>query len=1079
MIGTRTVCDPYLSVCVFYIQGLFTHWEDTSSVFDTNWYNPRQHHFIERQSHVYRDGFYMTMKTAQSQRINYTSKQPVYSPLYNCTATIMDAGRSNYPWVTIPCDEKYRVSYFCQPLHMRGAHRTPIQPPNYTCNDNWLLPIESETCLLLLDNNSSKISYFDSQQMCSLYNATVFNVNASDRVDAVYTRRDLKGDLLHGVEGYRYKYYQSNRQKLFTKHLTGIQNMSTVNIKNMLFGRRLSRIPYKSMIPHSIFYVASEIPQAPNHMSFFAHFNHTCSVVEKTTMSYAYADASYPGDEWGVKCRPCSKRIKVSGTICEKPAELYVVRCQRNHFECGDKTCVLSIYKCDHIVDCLDHSDESGCIYGLTSTLTDQFVHLPCVQSGICSTVSQVSVHVHAICDGLYNNNTFSQEQNVCKTFNFQKNVPALRAQRNPEPGEFTFQLYQLFQLCWQEKKYFCSKLKNTFSAKTNITDEQDIFFPERLTTQNTILNDACIFSRTSKRCYSQPCVTACELIACPGMFKCLDHFCILLSLVCDKIYDCRLGEDEVICNTLTCPGSLKCRGENKCISTDEICDKHVNCLYSMDDEMGCDACPDNCECRGYVASCYPYNTDFIIQNGELLYTKGLVIKGIHNVLITKYLKSIGLLFLNMSSCKLSKIDVSHNVSTQYFILIADFSHNQLTDIDFIEVETFNRVLFLDISFNFLINFRYGHFLSLRYLSAIYLRGNKLKQIEMTVNNNHLELIDLQFVYYSPDLVINIYQGIQFDLLVKVSDSKLCCMFSNDIKCVSKEKYIICNGLFDTISTKVVFYIVSLLSLFISIITLSKQALQIIPNRRRQKLNQLNSIMLLNQSIVYILSSVYLASLAVLDILKIQLLTFNTSIMCNTLNAMIYISLESIIVFKSGLCGLISLKLKFPFNHQCTWLKWMIPASCLVCALNTAIYIIHMFLPFARHNQPVFDNLCSVGWCGMNTNFNMLHIMIYIVDQVMVLNYVASFITIYKTLRARHNTVGQIQSGKRYTAGVITCKLICVNIFEILLRVYLITMLSIKFAHLRFVNFCLYFVLYALPINILYSCIINCFSQNK
>ena len=172
-------------------------------------------------------------------------------------------------------------------------------------------------------------------------------------------------------------------------------------------------------------------------------------------MSYAYADPSNPGGEWGVKCGPCSKRIKVSGTICKKPAELYVVRCQSNHFECGDKTCVLFIYKCDHIVDYLDHSDEAGCIYDMTSTLTNQLVHLPCVQSGICNTVNQVSIPVHAICDGLYNNNTFSQEQNVWKTFNFQQNVPALSAQSNPEPGAFIFQVDQLLQLYWQEKTTF------------------------------------------------------------------------------------------------------------------------------------------------------------------------------------------------------------------------------------------------------------------------------------------------------------------------------------------------------------------------------------------------------------------------------------------------------------------------------------------------------------------------------------------------------------------------------------------------------------------------------------------------
>ena len=99
----------------------------------------------------------------------------------------------------------------------------------------------------------------------------------------------------------------------------------------------------------------------------------------------------------------------------------------------------------------------------------------------------------------------------------------------------------------------------------------------------------------------------------------------------------------------------------------------------------------------------------------------------------------------------------------------------------------------------------------------------------------------------------------------------------------------------------------------------------------------------------------------------------------------------------------------------------------------------------------------------------------------MVLNYVASFIMIYKTLRARHNTLVQIQSGKRYTAGAITCKLICVNIFEILLRVYLITMLSIKFAHLKFVNYCSYCLscmFYLLTYNILALLIVSVRTNN-
>ena len=84
-------------------------------------------------------------------------------------------------------------------------------------------------------------------------------------------------------------------------------------------------------------------------------------------------------------------------------------------------------------------------------------------------------------------------------------------------------------------------------------------------------------------------------------MFKCRDNVCIRLSFVCDNKPECRLGEDELFCSQYNCPGYLKCRGEKRCISTEHICDNHVDCFYSMDDELGCDACPANCECTGYV----------------------------------------------------------------------------------------------------------------------------------------------------------------------------------------------------------------------------------------------------------------------------------------------------------------------------------------------------------------------------------------------------------------------------------------------------------------------------------------------
>ena len=186
--------------------------------------------------------------------------------------------------------------------------------------------------------------------------------------------------------------------------------------------------------------------------------------------------------------------------------------------------------------------------------------------------------------------------------------------------------------------------------------------------------------------------------IAFPGMFKCHDHACIPLSYYCDGLNHCTLGEDEIICDIYTpvCPGYLKCGGERKCISTDELCDRNINCFYSMDDELGCDTCPENCECAGYVMSCQSNNSDQIIESHTVVYAKGLLIKGTQQVLTANNLQFIGLLFPNISYCKLEKVDVLYGNETRVFFLIfTDFRRNRLTTTSFLKFQIFHRIVFL------------------------------------------------------------------------------------------------------------------------------------------------------------------------------------------------------------------------------------------------------------------------------------------------------------------------------------------------------------------------------------------------
>ena len=190
------------------------------------------------------------------------------------------------------------------------------------------------------------------------------------------------------------------------------------------------------------------------------------------------------------------------------------------------------------------------------------------------------------------------------------------------------------------------------------------------------------------------------------------------------------------------------------------------------------------------------------------------------------------------------------------------------------------------------------------------------------------------------------------------------------------------------------------------------------------------------------------------------------------LNAILYISIETVIVFKSGLITLIVIKIIFPFQHQCTWSKWIVPITSLVWITVISTYLMHVIVPFQDPDIRILDKLCSIGWCAMNSNINILHAVIYIVDLSSMLIYIIAFLAMYTSLKSRYRKLGPVTSNIRCTAGVVTCKCIFDNILEILFRVYLLTLLSIKAANLRYTSFCLYLFLFILPTNLIYSYII-------
>ena len=173
-----------------------------------------------------------------------------------------------------------------------------------------------------------------------------------------------------------------------------------------------------------------------------------------------------------------------------------------------------------------------------------------------------------------------------------------------------------------------------------------------------------------------------------------------------------------------------------------------------------------------------------------------------------------------------------------------------------------------------------------------------------------MALIDLQLISYHPSLIVRIDHNRNMDTVVKVTDSQLCCMFSNEVKCLS-ETYMKCYGLIKIFEIRIFFYCLSLLSFCFSIFALMKQIIQFTSRDKKYTSNHY-FLILVNMLIDCIIISLYLTTLSVIDMININVLSFKTSIFCSTLNGILYISLETLIVFKSIMITVIMIKIRLP-----------------------------------------------------------------------------------------------------------------------------------------------------------------------
>ena len=200
--------------------------------------------------------------------------------------------------------------------------------------------------------------------------------------------------------------------------------------------------------------------------------------------------------------------------------------------------------------------------------------------------------------------------------------------------------------------------------------------------------------------------------------------------MICDGSSDCADGDDEEGCDEFVCSGALRCHLDNICIHPIDICDGVMHCLLSGDDESLCDmlSCPRSCVCRGSTVMCKSYLPGMQMLS---LSTRAIIYVTISFSNMYSFRIYRNLLHINIHNC-----DIPNNVLTKtMFSKLSEVQSLflQNNSISLIESNTFNdmhKVMFIDLTGNNLHIIQEHSFLGLQAVPLLDLNSLHIKTIE-------------------------------------------------------------------------------------------------------------------------------------------------------------------------------------------------------------------------------------------------------------------------------------------------------------------------------------------------------------
>ncbi len=535
-----------------------------------------------------------------------------------------------------------------------------------------------------------------------------------------------------------------------------------------------------------------------------------------------------------------------------------------NMYKCSDGVFISAELLCDGTVDCASssHNDEMFCSCSNEQARSNQqLFQCKYLQDGNKSS-----------CSSLY---YATADNNCIKYEEFLGNSVARK--------------YEMFQC--QNKVEIHEELVNDLVSDCGAQSEDEQNFINLLTKGETLscrkpeqlacrtglsrcydISDVCVY-RLNKFSHLYPCRTGghvqeCRDFLCNKMFKCPHHYCIPFSYVCNGKWDCPEGHEEQACGQYKyCSGLLKCKNSQICAHPDDRCDSFTDCPLG-EDELMCDLiyiqCPHVCSCLLYALSCSNVSADFNNLNLLNYVYHSVFMFNCTNVSFHYLLSKLAnVLFLQLPGNKLKEIcpmmglyklisldvgsnrvkSISSKCLTSYKLVKIDFSSNKLTTLEPKAFCNLQKLLFLNLSNNYLTTLNASTF---SFSRSMYLAV--------------LSVQDNSFTFISKEIFDNTNVRV-----VQTNDYRVCCMAPKCIQCeATRLSFQSCKTLLVNLPIQASFVVISILIYLCNTVSMVQQRRNKMNSSKRSK-NEFRMI-IISINFCDILCGVYLSILWTADI---------------------------------------------------------------------------------------------------------------------------------------------------------------------------------------------------------------------